>query len=64
MWPVLYRMTLRVVAADSWPQVFDDSNARHDWGWKADYDIDELVNVMCDYLEPVYKDKAAVAGQR
>jgi threonine 3-dehydrogenase len=27
---------------DSWPQVLDDSAARHDWGWKHEYDLDRM----------------------
>lgn len=33
-------------AADSWPQVFDDSEARADWNWKPKYDLDALVDFM------------------
>ena len=29
-----------VSTADSWPQVFDDSEARAEWNWKPQYDID------------------------
>ncbi len=32
--------------ADSWPTVFDDSNARSDWGWKHNYGLPELVQTM------------------
>lgn len=32
--------------ADSWPQVFDDSEARKDWKWKPKYDLDKLVELM------------------
>ena len=41
-------------SADSWPEVFDDSNARRDWGWKHERDLAQLVDVMCDHLEPLY----------
>jgi threonine 3-dehydrogenase len=27
---------------DSWPEDVDDSTARKDWGWKAEYDIDRF----------------------
>ena len=39
------------LAADSWPDVFDDSNARTDWGWKHEFDLTKLVDVMCDALQ-------------
>ncbi|CAF1647071.1 unnamed protein product, partial [Rotaria sp. Silwood1] len=36
---------------DSWPQVFDDHNAREHWGWKPQVDLDGLVRRMFNYLE-------------
>nr|CAD7441442.1 unnamed protein product [Timema bartmani] len=43
---ITYRPDSRQLIADSWPQVFDDSEARNDWGWKHQYDIDKLVQAM------------------
>jgi threonine 3-dehydrogenase len=40
---ISYRPDSRQLIADDWPQVFDDSEARKDWGWKHDYDMDRLV---------------------
>lgn len=45
---------LRQRIADSWPQVFDDTNARNDWGWKERYDLAKLVYAMLDALGPKY----------
>ena len=39
-WPLV------VPAAESWPQVFDDSAAREDWQWEHKYDMDMLVTAM------------------
>ena len=36
--------------ADSWPDDVDDSIAREDWGWKAEYDLGRMVNEMLDRL--------------
>ena len=36
--------------ADSWPDDVDDSAAREDWGWKAEYDLGRMVNEMLDRL--------------
>jgi len=38
-----YNPDSRQLIADDWPQVFDDSEARKDWGWKHEYDLDKLV---------------------
>jgi nucleoside-diphosphate-sugar epimerase len=37
--------------ADSWPQIFDDRNARAHWNWNPKVDLDGLVRRMFDYLE-------------
>ena len=36
----------RQAIADSWPDSMDDSAARHDWGWKPEYDLAALVDTM------------------
>ena len=35
-----------LIAANDWPQVFDDSLARNDWNWSHQYGIDELCEVI------------------
>ena len=45
-----YNIDSRQLIADDWPQVFDDSEARKDWGWKHEYDLDKLVE---DILQQV-----------
>jgi nucleoside-diphosphate-sugar epimerase len=37
--------------ADSWPEVFDDRNARKHWKWNPKVDLDGLVQRMFAYLE-------------
>jgi nucleoside-diphosphate-sugar epimerase len=37
--------------ADSWPEVFDDHNARKHWKWNPKVDLDGLVQRMFAYLE-------------
>ena len=39
---------------DSWPGDLDDSDARRDWGWMPEYDIDQAFN---QYLIPTIRDK-------
>ena len=36
--------------ADSWPDAVDDSAAREDWGWQAEYDLSRMVDEMLDRL--------------
>ena len=36
--------------ADSWPYDIDDSVAREDWDWKAEYDLGRMVDEMLDRL--------------
>ncbi|CAL4121781.1 unnamed protein product [Meganyctiphanes norvegica] len=48
---VTYRPDSRQKIADTWPEVFDDSEARKDWGWAHDYDLSDLCNIMFDNLK-------------
>lgn len=54
---VTYKPDSRQLIADSWPQVFDDSEARRDWGWKHEYDLDKLVAEMMSDVGEHYKNK-------
>ncbi len=40
---VEYKPDYRQKIADSWPRSLDDSAARKEWGWKADYDMKSMV---------------------
>jgi len=52
-----YKIDGRQTIAGSWPQVFDDSEARKDWGWSHHFGIDELCDVMITNLKTIYNDK-------
>ncbi|TRY62095.1 hypothetical protein TCAL_01762 [Tigriopus californicus] len=52
-----YKVDGRQKIADSWPQVFDDSQARGDWGWEHKFGIQELVDTMIDALIPIYENQ-------
>lgn len=59
---VTYNPDSRQEIADSWPEVFDDSEARRDWGWQHKYNLDNLVNFMVkDVQENFVKLKNAKA---
>lgn len=49
---ISYRTDARQRIADSWPEVFDDTAARQDWGWSHQYDLDSLCQIMIDNLRP------------
>lgn len=48
---VTYKSDFRQAIADTWPMVFDDSNARKDWNWKHHVDLDGMVDKMFDYMK-------------
>ena len=43
---------VRQAIADSWPQSLDDSAARAEWGWKAEYDLAAMTADMIEKLRP------------
>lgn len=46
---------LRQRIADSWPKSIDDTNARMDWGWKPDWDLNRMAMDMIENLKRVLK---------
>lgn len=48
---ITYKPDSRQNIADNWPQILDDSNARSDWGWHHEYNIEELCQVMINRLK-------------
>jgi len=47
---ITYSPDYRQAIADSWPQSIDDSVARHDWGWKNEYDLGKITKDMLENL--------------
>ena len=45
-----YQPDHRQKIAESWPHSIDDQNARRDWGWKPDYDLDQMTEDMIQRL--------------
>ncbi|XP_055371887.1 L-threonine 3-dehydrogenase, mitochondrial [Condylostylus longicornis] len=51
---VRYQPDARQLIAESWPQIIDDSEAREDWKWKANYNFEKLVDVMFKSVQENY----------
>lgn len=51
---VTYQPDSRQAIADSWPEVFDDSDARRDWHWQHKYDLGNLVDFMVKDVQENY----------
>lgn len=48
---ITYEPDFRQAIADSWPSSIDDSDARADWGWKADFDLEKTTATMLSNLK-------------
>lgn len=47
-----YAPDYRQEIASSWPQSIDDSVAENEWGWKKRYDLNKIVDVMLEKVDP------------
>jgi len=54
---ISYNPDFRQKIAESWPQSIDDSDARRDWGWKHEYDLAKMTDVMLKEIENKIKHK-------
>lgn len=50
---ISYAPDFRQKIADSWPSKIDDSDARSDWGWRPEYDLESMTAEMLKMLRTV-----------
>jgi nucleoside-diphosphate-sugar epimerase len=48
---ISYAPDFRQQIADSWPSSIDDRQARYDWGWQPEYDLEKMVCEMITALK-------------
>ena len=48
---ITYNPDFRQRIADSWPNSIDDTEAKADWGWKAEFDLEKTTNEMLRNLK-------------
>ena len=51
---ISYKPDFRQPIADSWPSSIDDSEARKDWGWKHEFDLDGMTSAMLEGIKEVH----------
>ena len=52
---IKYHADFRQAIADSWPKSIDDSTARKDWEWHANFDLKKMTKIMLENLFLKYK---------
>ena len=52
---ISYRSDFRQEIADSWPSSINDSDARNDWGWTPEYNLEKMTKDMVYNLQNQYK---------
>lgn len=49
-----YKPDFRQEIASSWPESIDDSDAKKDWNWKSEFDLDSMSKIMIEKLKEKY----------
>lgn len=55
-----YQPDFRQKIADSWPNSIDDSQAKEDWGWKPQYDLQAMSKDMLENLKRLKEEASTV----
>lgn len=55
-----YQPDFRQKIAESWSETIDDSNARRDWGWQPEYDLESMTDDMIFHLRKQYQKRSYV----
>lgn len=58
---IVYEPDFRQAIADTWPKRIDDTEARHQWGWKPRFDLASMTADMISHLE-VKSNRIVVSG--
>lgn len=48
---IAYEPDFRQAIADSWPDSIDDSEARKDWGWAPEFDLNRMTQDILEHLK-------------
>ncbi|CAG0925321.1 unnamed protein product [Notodromas monacha] len=56
---ITYNPDSRQQIADGWPKMFDDSNARRDWGWSHDYDLEKMCSTVIDGIRRLQQESTS-----
>ncbi|MFD2564252.1 NAD-dependent epimerase/dehydratase family protein [Aquimarina rubra] len=52
---VNYKPDFRQEIASRWPKSIDDAAAKKDWGWKSQFNLDDITEVMIQKLQEKYR---------
>jgi threonine 3-dehydrogenase len=55
---IFYKTDFRQIIADSWPNSIDDFDAKNDWNWKPNYDLESMTYTMIEKLQQKYHYKS------
>ncbi len=54
-----YVPDFRQKIADSWPMSIEDAEARKDWGWEPEYDLEKMTQIMLENIAKQYPEVTA-----